>query len=248
MAANIERLAKDYAEKYPEVAELLRGIAKAARRMDMPEFLEVYPEISLAEEHQRQSWVLAARFAVKLGMSEKDYMATLPEFSEKYDTDKSLTLVIPVIIEPRLPWIEAAKAAGISIADGMKITDWEEDKFKMPDVPFSTFVHENYFSNLMRPVNARRALLEEEWSRPYRAGRVIDAISVCTVRPDLLRSGVSTLGWTVIGSNAGDRNIIYAKNSYNKGVSLWPDQLANSGAYFRSLVLEREFRILNSTA
>ena len=112
MASNIEKLAQELAEKYPEMATLLRADAQVARKLGVPESLssseanesapaveqvKIYPEISLSEEHQRQSLILAGRFAARLHMSEEAYRATLPEFPESPADYPALGLTVPMI-------------------------------------------------------------------------------------------------------------------------------------------------------
>ncbi len=165
---------------------------------------KVYPKISLPEEHKRQSQILASRFATRLGMSEEDYISSLPEFPSRPDIYDSLGLNIPVIVETRLPWKETATLSGISfdmlIRDSNdEISDYKDDGFQMPDIVFAAWAETgDRFLNKL-PLFVRRELLEKDENRHFRLGRILDGIALYNARPDL----VMQYPWTLLGTNAG---------------------------------------------
>lgn len=211
-------------------------------------FAKVYPEISLVEEHQRQSLILARIYAERLGFkSAEAYIATLPGFPHRPDSYDALGLNVPLIVETRVPWLEAAALSDIYVtnylkrrANNGKVSDWAEDNFVMPEVPITAWVQDGTKFVYREPSDVRNELVRKKEHRDYRAGRNLDAIAFANVRPDMVR----TMFWDVIGNSVGSGRV--------PSLGRWVDQpglvaghVGNAGPDFRALVLGREFRTLN---
>lgn len=260
MTLRIEGLAQEMAEKYPQVAGKLFEAAAFARKSGVPEELgrktqtspnlevsKVYPEISLPEEHQRQALILAGRFAARLGMSQEAYIATLPQFPERPANYPALGLNVPIIVETRVPWIEAAELSGIFVTDYLKgraeeVSDWKDDKFEMPQVPLSAWAQEGTKFVYRKPSDVRKDLLKTE-NEGYRAGRILDSISVWNIRPDMIK----TMFWDVIGTKVGSDRVPDLDHWYD-GPRLNAFHVDNAYPRSRALVLGREIRTLDLVA
>lgn len=265
MAADLERLAEQFASRYPEIASLLRDGAVIARKLGAPESFstlaeqavgivkapdlsaKVYPEIPLPEERQRQGLVLAGRFAARLGFdSHEAYMATLPEFPEKPSTYARLGLTVPVIVETRVPWLEAAGLSGLYVTDYMKqqmnaggVKDWEGINFDMPEVPFAAWVQDGSKFMFRKPSEARKELGKKE-NKGYVAGSILLAISMYDVRPDMVR----TMFWDVIGAAVGSDGVP-CLGHWGVGPGLGARHVDRVVPSYRVLVFGREIRTLN---
>lgn len=264
MAADLERLAEQFASRYPEVASLLRVDAAIARKLGAPEsfvaeeqpvdtvqapdlFAGIYSEIPLFKERQRQGLVLAGRFAARLGFgSHEAYMATLPEFPEKPSTYDRLGLTVPVIVETRVPWLEAAGLSGIYVTDYMKqqmsageVKDWEGINFDMPKVPFAAWVQDGSKFVFRKPSEARKELREKE-NKEYVAGSILLAISMYDVRQDMVR----IMFWDVIGAVVGSGGVPYLNHWLDRPL-LHAYHVDDANPNVRALVFGREIRTLN---
>lgn len=211
---DIEKLAEQFQVAHPEVADLLRVTANVARKLSSSESLvgefsleeleKANPEFSFAEEHKRQSLILANCFAKKLGMTKEEYIASLPQFPARPKTYTDLGLTLPLIVETRLPWRVAAEISRIGIEwiskDDDKIKDW--DSYNMPVAPFSAWVQDGTKFSSMRPKEVREKLSLPEY-REYRCGRLFDAISFVNIYPKM----ASKLHWDIIGNIVGRDNL-----------------------------------------
>lgn len=226
------------------VAEVVGAVAEETT--STPDlFSKRYPEISLPEEYQRQSLILAGRFAVRLGMSEEEYIATLPQFPEKPSNYSALGLNVPIIVETRIPWMEAAELSGILVTDYLRervsageVSEWEDDKFKMPQVPFSVWAQDGTKFVNRKPSDVRKELLSKKENRDYRAGRILDSITIWDVRPDMV-----AMYWDIIGNKVGSGSVPYL-DLWDVRPELRADRVDFAGPDFRALVLGREIRTL----
>ena len=194
MAANLERLAKEWAEKgYPQMEEYLNAGAKKARQLGAPESfsvesqlaktetIKIYPEISLEEEWNRQSQNLAALFVKELGLTNEQYIASLPKF-ELQPKEYKGRLDIPVIVETRVPLEKMLKLVGINKYFNVGlIKEWEKDKFETPKTPYTTWLNDSSI-NLNKSVDTvRKGLKSDE-----RGGTVFDGIALYLRDPKIL--------------------------------------------------------------
>lgn len=267
MAADLERLAEQFAGKFPEVAHLLRADAVIARKLGAPEtfstveqtnntiqtpdlFAKIYPEIPLPEEHQRQGLVLASRFAARLGFdSHEAYIATLPKFPERPSIYDKLGLIVPVIMETRIPWLEAAELSGIYVSDYLRermsageVNDWEGINFNMPKVPFTAWIQDGTKFVFRKPNEVRKELSKKE-NKEYVAGSILPAISFYNVRPDMAR----TMFWDIIGTKVGSARLPYLGHWYDRP-RLGADDVDGANPRYRAFVLGREIRTLDLAA
>lgn len=214
-------------------------------------FSKVYPEISLPEEYQRQGLILAGRFAKILGFeSDEAYIATLPLFPERPSNFFALGLNVPVIVETRVPWMEAAELSGIIVtyhlrvrAYAREVSNWKDDGFEMPQVPFSAWVQDGTRFVYRKPSDVRKELLGRRENRGYRAGRIPDSIAIWNVRPDM----VNTMFWDIIGTKVGSGGVpcLYRWGGRPR---LEAYLVGHAGPYYRALVLGREIRTLDLAA
>ena len=214
-----------------------------------PEAKKYYPEIPLDEEHKRQALILAGRFAGRLGMSDEAYIATLPQFPERPSNYSELGLNVPVIVETRVPWMEAAELSGIFVTDYLKekanakeVSDWGDDKFEMPQVPFSAWAQDGTRFVYRKPSDVREELGKGE-NKDYRAGRIIDSIAIWNVHPDIIK----TLFWDIIGTMVGSDDVPDLDH-WDGRPELHADQVDSANPDFRALVLGREIRTLDLAA
>lgn len=230
-------------------AEIVSAVAEQST--SAPDlFSKVYPEISLPEEQQRQALILAGRFAARLGMSQEAYIATLPQFPEKPSNYSALGLNIPGIFETRVPWMEAAELSGIYITDYLReranageVSDWEDDKFETPQVPFSAWVQDGTKFVYRKPSDVRKELGKRE-NRDYRAGRILDSITIWNVRPDM----VKTMYWDIIGNKVGSGLVPFLDHWDDGGPKLFANLVGSAGPSYRAFVLGREIRTLDLAA
>lgn len=101
-------------------------------------------EISLEAEHNRQAKKMARLFAVKLSMSEEEYINTLPLFPDKPSPSVNPGLK-PLIVEGRrIQWKDQARLSGIRVSFQSfgDVVDWDKDPqgFITPEKPFTTWV------------------------------------------------------------------------------------------------------------
>lgn len=264
MAADIERLAKQFKEQYPEIADLLWAGAAVARKLGAPESFSIaekattdsvripdlsYPEIPLSEEHRRQGLILAGRYAERLGLSEEAYIASLPEFPGKPSNYNSLGLTVPIVFETRIPWLEAAELSGIYVSDYLRrrmsageVKDWEGINFDMPKVPFAAWVQDGTKFVYRKPCDARGELGRKK-NREYLAGPILLAISLHNVRPDM----VGTMFWDIIGTSVGSGHVPYLRH-WDGEPGLRASGVVNAVPGYRAFVFGREIRTLNLAA
>lgn len=213
-------------------------------------FSKIYPEITLSEEHQRQGLILAERFAARLSMSEEDYIAALPQFPESPANYSALGLNVPIIVETRVSWREAAELSGIFVTDYLKeranageVVNWEDDKFEMPQVPFSAWAQNGTKFVYRKPSDVREDLLSGKENKDYRAGRILDSIATWNVRPDI----VQTMFWDIIGTKVGsDRVPVLVRWVVRPRLSAF--LVGHAFPRCRALVLGREIRTLELAA
>lgn len=241
------KLGRDFV--LPQTDRSAEQIVNTVQTPDL--FAKVYPEILLPEEHRRQGLILAGRFAARLGFdSPEAYIATLPDFPEKPANYDRLGLTVPLIVETRNPWIQAAKLSGVSISDYLKeqanagkVSDWENDQFKMPEVPFSAWVQDGSKFVYRKPSDVREELLTKKENGDYRAGRLIDSIALWNVRPDM----VKTMYWDIIGNGVGSGGAPWLDH-WDVRPRLLAGGVDYADSFFRALVLGREIRTLNLAA
>lgn len=150
------------------------------------------PEISeeLKAEWIRQATRLAGLFAKELGMSEEEYMATLPPFYPQPEAYKR-RLDIPLIVQPataQLPLERILQIIGIvnnnNSTDLTIIKDWLDDPkhYRTPKGPYTTWA------------GIGRADESAEDARDYfesdeRGGTVYDGIALYLKDPTIVESG-----------------------------------------------------------
>ncbi len=205
MAADIEKLAEQFKKQSPDIAFLLLSTAKVARSLGIPESFD-----HIEQEHQRQSLVLAERFASKLGMSEEEYISTMPPFPRRGGNYAERGLTVPLLVETRIPWMEAAKICGITVSSPFRYVSWErrddmgenwqDNIFKMPDAPYSAWVQDGSKFISMSSSEVRSKLLEKD-NKTYRPGRLLDAIAMLCVYPERCRG----MHCNIVGSSIKER-------------------------------------------
>lgn len=205
----------------------------------------VYPEISLPEEYRRQALILARLFAARLGLSQEAYIANLPQLPERPTNYSALRLNIPVLVETRIPWMEAAELSGIFVTDYLKgrsnageVSDWEEDKFELPQLPFSAWAQDGTKFVYRKPSDVRKELLSKKENRDYRAGKILDSIAIWDVRPDIAK----TMFWDLIGTRVGSDNVPFLHH-WDDGPTLDVGHIDDVDPFYRSLVFGREIRL-----
>lgn len=181
-------------------------------------FKKVFPKISLPEEHRRQSLILARLFTTRLGFeSEEAYMATLPQFPEIPSTYEKLGLKVPLIVETRVPWLEAAELShdvgkpGIYVSDYLKeqenadeIENWE-DRVDMSKGPIAAWTQDGTKFVGRIPSYVRKELRDKREYEEYRAGLFFNGISLWNLRPDMVRN----MFWDLIGNKVGSGGVPY---------------------------------------
>lgn len=202
---------------------------------------------ALKKEHERQSSVLARLYAGRLGMSEKAYKATLPEFPERPTDYPAFGLKIPLIIETRIPLLEAISLSDIPqcVSSYLRkrinrsaINEWGGDRYKMPTVPFSAWAQDGTKFTYLRPDVAREELLKAE-NNVYRAGRLVDGIAMWSVRPDMMK----TIIWDLIGAQPSrDFAFVLSQMGGTNGLHAFSVDVATPAS--RTLILGREIRTL----
>lgn len=107
----------------------------------------VTPQVNLLEvEHANQARKLAQLFARRLGVSEEEYIATIPPFPSRPSRQFMEDTFRPLIVEGRrISWKDQARLSEISVEDRLAdliISDWDKDPegFNTPEQPFATWV------------------------------------------------------------------------------------------------------------
>lgn len=194
MASYLERVAEDFEGKYPEIASLLRADAQVARKLGVPEELanhrvntsEATPlQLNLNREWERQASRLADLFASELGQSRDEYVEGLPRFSPQPEGYKG-RFDTPVIVQTSTSKLTLARMLEIAgIVNYLKlenVQDWREDKFRTPNAPYITWLHDGS-RNLNRSVKGVRAKLADD----ERGGTVFDGIALLQQDPQILK-------------------------------------------------------------
>lgn len=135
----------------------------------------------LKAEWNKQAQNLARLFAKELGLTEEEYIATLPKFEPQPEEYKG-RLDIPVIVETRVPLKRMLELAGIITGfDANLIKDWEEGNFNTPEKPYTTWLNDGS-ANLNKSVADVRAALRDD----ERGGTVFDAVALYLKDPKIL--------------------------------------------------------------
>lgn len=210
--------------EYPEIGNMLRAAAAAAKRMDAPEEFSAAgaretevkvesktPELDIETEWSKQAALLAELFASELDMSRDEYTESLPRFypqPEAYKGKLDSPLIVPV--HPELGIDRTVRIAGITPyydADGTK--DWKDRRhgFTTPQVSYTTWVDDGSRSLGMSVDAVRKNLAIDE-----RGGTVFDGLALYLKNPDILKQYYLDLPGSQTGSDdAPDLRLWYGK-------------------------------------
>lgn len=215
-------------------------------------YAKVFPQISLPEEHRRQSLINARRYASVLCMGQDEYIATLPQFPEKPGIYDQLGLTVPVIAENRRPWLELAELSDVSVSNYLRarqaegaVEDWKEDGFQVSQYPvISMWVQDGSRFINRKPQDVRGELLGNSTYREhYRAGRIPMSIALWNVRPDMMR----TVFWYLIGTSVGSDRYVYL-DRWDSQVLLDALDLGGADPDFRGFVFGSHTETLSLAA
>lgn len=200
MVSKIEGLAEQFdRNNFPEVAGLLKTTAQKARELGAPESFSENgkraEELDLEVEWQNQATNLASLFAGELGLTQEEYITSLPKFEPQPDNWKG-RFDIPVIVETRVPLKRMVKLAGIFADFGVaSIQDWQEGKSKTPKAPYATWLNDG-ISNLNKSVDTVRKSLKSD----ERGATVYDGVALYLKNPEILGNHYLDLPGSRVGS------------------------------------------------
>lgn len=173
-------------------------------------------ELDLDAEWQRQSSKLVELgFHSELGMSEREYLDTLPKFETQPSEYKGI-FDRPILSERRIPWERQAELAGIQISDYLKsrineTKPWEDNPSRSPTGVACAGWFNNWgqrFSKMIKPFDARKQLTKSEG-----AGDVFDAVAKEIHFPE---DGENGKYFDIIGTSVGSGHVVY--------LGRWDDQ------------------------
>lgn len=195
MAADIERLGKEMAEKYPEIAGMLYKVALFARNSGVPEELATAVptspklELDLEIKWLKQAEQLADLFANELGQSRDQYIESLPKFEVQPEGyrgrfDSPMIVQVP---QGNLTLVRMLEIQGVTnyLSYPRELKDWQRDsqKFTTPKRPYATWLHDGSRNLNKAPRDVRKALSADE-----RAGTVVDGLAILAQNPDILKN------------------------------------------------------------
>lgn len=142
--------------------------------------------------------------------------------------------------------MEAAELSGIFMTDYLieranvgEVSDWADDKFEIPQLPFSAWTQDGTKFVYRKPSDVREDLLKDKENRDYRAGRILDSIAIWNVRPDMVKA----MFWDVIGNGVGSVCVPYL-GRWDGRPGLDAGRVDYAAPDVRALVLGRETRTL----
>lgn len=132
----------------------------------------------LQGEWERQAGILVSfKFHKVLGISKKEYLSSLPDFSKQEGHYR------PLIVDPRINWKLQCKLLKIDFSkDTGDFKDYN-DKFKTSDIPYiawTEYMDSDFFD---LSIDETRKLLSN--SVEERGGTVYEGLSLVMFRPDL---------------------------------------------------------------
>lgn len=147
--------------------------------------------VNLAAEYERQSRrYIELGFHTELGLSEKDYLASLPKL-EPQPENFCGRFDISVLVDPRVSIERQCELAGINCSDykqslakgSMFIYDWPEDPqaYRTPAGPYLTWVHDGTRNLDKNAKSVRLNLAGDE-----RGGTIFDGIALYIAHPQIL--------------------------------------------------------------
>ena len=166
MAARIEQLAREYAERYPELAKSLRDSAKLAIRLGAEPFSPVTPELLETEVERQAGRYRELEFHkhkslhVSAGKFKDQIMSLTYEQPEAFRARSD----IPVIVFGQVSPEDQARLAGLNYyLDGLNISDWENDPqgYKTPGTFYMTWMQDGTV-NLKKSVETVRNSFAED--------------------------------------------------------------------------------------
>ncbi len=145
-----------------------------------------YPEskADLASFWHVQARKLASLYAPSLGLSEKEYIASLPDFDPQSDAFQG-RFDIPLIVETRLPLSRYLKLAQIECNYNVwNISDWSRSKFQTPRSPYTAWVNDGTVNATRSVDNVRLTLWDDE-----RGVTIFEGVALYLSNPALLALG-----------------------------------------------------------
>ncbi|HSX40044.1 MAG TPA: hypothetical protein VLF68_00335 [Candidatus Saccharimonadales bacterium] len=189
-------------------AEIIAGVRKA-RGQDIPlphtqvaaqseeQIQAAMQELDLRAEWQRQAErYVESAFHAELGLSEEDYLASLPKFAEQPENFRN-RFDTPVLVETRINSARQAELAGLGFyLGGLSVADWKDSQgYKTPDAPYATWMQDGK-KNLGRSVRDVRATLGPD----ERGATLADGIALYITHPEILKDHYVDLPGTSVGS------------------------------------------------
>ncbi|MCL5439178.1 MAG: hypothetical protein M1268_04320 [Patescibacteria group bacterium] len=150
-----------------------------------------------AEWKRRAERYIELGFHKELGLSKKDYLASLPKFELQPESFRG-RFDIPILVETRIKSQRQAELAGLSYyLSGSAVSDWEGDPmdYKTSDVPYTAWMQDGR-KNLKRSVDDVRKALEID----ERGATEYDGVALWISNPSVLRDHYIDLPGTQVGS------------------------------------------------
>ncbi len=209
MAARIELLAREYADKYPELAKSLRDSAKLAIRLGVEPSTPVTPELLETEVERQVGRYKELEFhkhkSLRISAGKfKDQIMSLvyeqPEvFRGRFD--------IPVVVFGQISPKDQAKLAGLNYyLGGLDMSDWEYDPqgYKTPKTSYMTWMQDGTV-NLKKSVETvRKAFAEDE-----RGATIHDGIALYIANPDILKDHFIDLPGKKVGADGAPCLVVW---------------------------------------
>lgn len=137
--------------------------------------------------HRQTDAYVAAGFAERLGMTARDYLASLPAFPAQPDAYRG-RLDLPLVVETRIPWREQADLLGVVLSSGSRSFEYVpvDDRSRGPGGPYAAWftTWAQRFPDPIAPADALARLAGDEVG-----ATVHDLLAAQVVQPGLSESG-----------------------------------------------------------
>lgn len=183
--------------------EKIVGMLEDARLHNTQKGVEETPlnQLDLEAVWLRQVGILADLFAGQLGQSKDQYMDSLPKFGPS-PIDYEVKFGPPVIVQVPQGKLTFAKMLEIQVVTNYlpnlkDLKDWQKDpqKFKTPNRPYVTYLHDGSRNLNRSPRDVRLSLISDE-----RGGTVFDGLALLAQNPGILKHHYLDLPGSQYGS------------------------------------------------
>lgn len=163
-----------FKKRHPELGDIAlpqstRGPKKDKLSLIQKPSTAELDQLSIEAEWQDQAQrFIELGFHSELGLTEEQYLATLPKFEPQPEEYRG-RFDVSLLVETRIPWEKQAKLACIVVSDYLmsrinETREWEGNHSQTPDVPYTGWFNSwgQRFAKQIRPFDARDQLAADE--------------------------------------------------------------------------------------